>query len=68
MQSDGECQCFRDPAASIFTAVTSHFYLSEDWGNNLTDCMPFITSILEAIYLLNFTANWVIRREMARCD
>jgi hypothetical protein len=56
------------PVASIFRAVTSHFYYPEDWGSSLTYCMPWITLILEEIYLMNFIADWIIRREMARCD
>jgi len=53
------------PAASIFRAVISHFNFPEDWGSSLTDCMPCTVLIFKAIYLLNFTANWIIRREMA---
>jgi len=37
------------PAASIFRTVTFHFYFPEDWGSSLTDRMPCIVLILEAI-------------------
>jgi hypothetical protein len=50
------------PAASIFRAVTSHFYYPDDWGSSLTDYMPCMTLTTDAVYLFNFTADRINRR------